>query len=265
MGYLDRLMGRNEQIQFIARQHWIVLLLRIFSSFFTFLVFLILGLLVLRSDDDKIVRVIATVVLCTLLLPLYQIVMPIVRGKRRGDLVREIWKPVGIALLMLIIGLALFLLPDARPSVAIVALVILIFPLVEVGRIYLDWFNERYIVTNRRVMLTKGIINKHVSDSALEKVNDVVLDQSVIGRLMGYGDVEIITGSDVGVNLFRRIVRPVDFKREMLNQKESLHQPEPEDEQDVLKLIEQLEYLHQRGVLTDEEFEAKKQELLERI
>lgn len=263
MGYVDKLMGRNEQIQFVARQHWVMLLIRILGSLFTFLVFLVLGLLV-WSGDEKIVRVIAIVVLFTLLLPLYQIVAPIVRRQRRAELFREIWQPVLIALFMLIIGLALLLGPDARSSVTIVALVISIFPLVDTVRIYLDWFNERYAVTNRRVMLIKGIINKRVSDSALEMVNDVVLVQSVLGRLLGYGDVEIITGSDIGVNLFKRITRPVDFKREMLNQKESLKRT-GDEEKDVPEVLAQLENLHQRGLLTNEEFEAKKQQLLDQI
>lgn len=265
MGYVDKLMGRNEQIQFVARQHWVMLLSRMLGSLFAFLVFLILGLLV-RSGSESTVRALALVVLFTMLLPAYQIVAPIVRGQRRGELFREIWQPVLIALSMLIIGLALLLVPNTRPSVAILALAISIFPLVDTVRIYLDWYNERYAVTNRRVMLIKGIINKHVSDSALEKVNDVVLVQSVTGRLLSYGDVEIITGSDVGVNLFRRIARPVDFKREMLNQKESLSRTaDDEQQEDVPQLLVQLDELRRRGLLTDEEFEAKKKQLLDQI
>jgi len=267
MGYIDKLMGRNEKIQFVARQHWVVLLGRILGSFFAFLVFLVLGLLILGASSESIVQVIGVVILCTMLLPLFRIVMPLMRGHRRGELFRRVWQPSLIALFMLILGLALLLLaPTTRSSVAVVALVISIFPLVGTVRVYLDWFNERYIVTNRRVILIKGIINKHVSDSALEKVNDVVLTQSVIGRLLGYGDVEIITGSDVGVNLFKRISRPVDYKREMLNQKESLGETASDDgQEDVAELIEKLDDLHRRGVLTDKEFEAKKQELLDQI
>ena len=37
------------------------------------------------------------------------------------------------------------------------------------------------------------------------KVNDVKMEQSFLGRLLGYGDIEILTASELGVNLFRRI------------------------------------------------------------
>ncbi|MBC7251981.1 MAG: PH domain-containing protein [Anaerolineae bacterium] len=149
----------------------------------------------------------------------------------------------------------------------------------------MDWYNEQYIITNRRVMSVQGVINKHVSDSALEKVNDVVLEQSALGRILGYGNVEIITGSDIGANLFHRIAQPVRFKTMMLNQKSELvrsqpQQPTPtptpqtappalaEEEptpQNIPELIRKLDALRQQGVLTEEEFQAKKAELLERL
>lgn len=264
MDYVDKLMGRNEQIQFVARQHWIGLLSRMLGSLFAFAVFLALGLLI-RPGKERVVHAIGIIVLCTAILPLYRIVAPIVRGKRRGELFRKIWLPVLVALLILIMGLALLLSPTTWSTVTIIVLVISAFPLFNTARIYLDWFNERYAITNRRVMLIRGIINKHVSDSALEKVNDVVLEQSIFGRLLGYGDVEIITGSDIGINLFKRIARPVDFKREMLNQKEDMSHAAPPSKEDVSELLAQLESLHQQGILSDEEFAAKKQQVLDRI
>jgi uncharacterized membrane protein YdbT with pleckstrin-like domain len=150
-----------------------------------------------------------------------------------------------------------------------------------VVRIFADWLNERYIITNRRVMEVRGIINKHIRDSALEKVNDVELDQSIVGRILGYGTVQIITGSDIGVNMFRRISNPVRFKREMLNAKENLHieQPRPAmaevpleadaspspERANITDLLVELAELRQRGIISEEEFQQKKQELLSRL
>jgi uncharacterized membrane protein YdbT with pleckstrin-like domain len=163
-------------------------------------------------------------------------------------------------------------------------------PFAEVVRIVLDWVNERYIITNRRVMEVTGIINKHVRDSALEKVNDVDMKQSIVGRVLGYGTVQIITGSDIGINLFHRISNPVRFKRAMLNAKEQLHTtdlplqakpapsgalaadveaavPEgaPSAEGHIPDLIEELADLRRRGILSEEEFQTKKKELLARL
>jgi uncharacterized membrane protein YdbT with pleckstrin-like domain len=150
-------------------------------------------------------------------------------------------------------------------------------------RILLDWWNERYIITNRRVMEVRGTINKNVRDSALEKVNDVELNQSIVGRVLGYGTVDVITGSDIGANEFRRISNPVRFKREMLNAKESYRMADTDAEEEIQRppaaqpgdvdptkndipdLIAELDELRQKGIISEEEFQAKKTELLARL
>jgi hypothetical protein len=40
-------------------------------------------------------------------------------------------------------------------------------------------------------------------------VNDVKLSQSFWGRLFDYGDIEILTASEVGANVFRSIGDPI--------------------------------------------------------
>lgn len=157
-------------------------------------------------------------------------------------------------------------------------LILLVLPLGHFIYRYLQWWNEQYVITNRRVMQIEGMFNKHVSDSSLEKVNDVVMAQSALGRLLDFGDIEIITGSDVGVNIFHRIAHPIRFKTEMLNQKEALgaledfsvkaahvlEAPAP-SEGDIPELIAELDALRQKGILTEEEFQKKKAELLARL
>ena len=82
--------------------------------------------------------------------------------------------------------------------------------------------SEEYIVTSRRIIQTKGVLTKQVSDSSLEKINDVMLSQTVLGRMFNFGDLEILTGSELGVNKLDRIHNPVGFKVAMMNAKESM-------------------------------------------
>ncbi|MCS7260919.1 MAG: PH domain-containing protein [Anaerolineae bacterium] len=160
---------------------------------------------------------------------------------------------------------------DFLPILA--ALVILLLPIGRFIFVFLRWWNEQYIVTNRRVIQTEGIITKRVIDSSLEKVNDVALIQSIWGRLLNYGDLEIMTASEMGVNRMRRIKNPLDFKTAMLNQKAGLGldisehiavPPMPRDSE-RLRLLRQLEELRRRGILTPQEFEQKKRTLLDRL
>jgi len=152
---------------------------------------------------------------------------------------------------------------------AILGLFLLIIPIVSFVYDFMVWSNRKYIVTNRRVMQIAGIFNKNVTDSSLEKVNDVKMEQSFLGRLFGFGDIEILTASEMGANLFKTIGDPIHFKTAMLNAKEELERyGEPidaKDESDIPALITQLDELRKKGILTEIEFQQKKNELLAKM
>lgn len=187
-----------------------------------------------------------------------------------------------LALLLLGIGivvsvLATFLGPLAWLPIAVMAL-LCIAPLWRLVSDWLHWWNDIYLVTNRRIIQAQGVINKHVIDSSLEKINDVVLSQSALGRMLGYGDLEILTGSEIGVNLLKRIAEPVLFKTEMLNQKEGMSEMDAFESKarrtlaaeaptagDIPELIAELDELRKKGLITDAEFDAKKTKLLAQI
>jgi uncharacterized membrane protein YdbT with pleckstrin-like domain len=165
------------------------------------------------------------------------------------------------------VSLAIFLPVYALLIVAI-GFAVLLLPIATMTRDILDWANRQFIVTNRRVIQIAGVINKNVTDSSLEKVNDVKMTQSVLGRTFGYGDIEILTASELGVNLFQRINDPIRFKTAMLNAKEQLEHGEIEAEtgdEDIPSLITRLDGLRQQGILSEDEFQAKKSELLNRL
>lgn len=145
--------------------------------------------------------------------------------------------------------------------------ILLLLPLSTMMRDILDWMNRQFIVTNRRVIQISGILNKNVTDSSLVKVTDVKMSQSAFGRFFNYGDIEILTASEYGANLFRRIEEPIDFKIAMLNAKELLEQGEDPQHVnvDVVEVIASLDRLRELGILSEEEFTRKKSELLEKL
>ncbi len=176
-----------------------------------------------------------------------------------------------IILVIAIIGavaLGLFLLPN---PLFFIGLAILIIPFISMLRDILKWANHKYVVTNRRLIQIFGIFNKNVTDLSLEKVNDVKMDQSVFGRIFGYGDIEILTASELGVNRFTMIGNPVQFKTAMLNAKVKLEsgiedrQPAQPKQPDIPTMIAQLAALREKGIVTEEEYQKKKAELLSRL
>jgi hypothetical protein len=202
--YIQNLMGENERILLVTRQHWFVL----FSS-----------------------------------------------------IMLEIVVTLGVIVAILVATL------NFHP--AALAFLLIFLPLLSMLHDILAWLNRQYLVTNRRVIQIAGVFNKSVIDSSLDKVNDVKMTQSYLGRIFDFGDVEILTASELGVNLFKRIGEPVNFKTAMLNAKERLgfegqvsHGPHGED---IPSQIAELDELRKKGIVTDEEFQNKKKELLSKM
>jgi hypothetical protein len=88
---------------------------------------------------------------------------------------------------------------------------------------YLVWTNDEFIITNERVIKLRGVINKALDDSSLEKVNDVEMRQTAFGRMLGYGTVRIVTGNESGANTFNYLGNPNEFKRAMLDAKNGFY------------------------------------------
>lgn len=204
-----------------------------------------------------------------------------------GEILSEAVLTIALAVLISLL-LALWR-PEGR-LVAWVALgyLLLLLPIISLGRDVAIWANHKFVVTNRRILHVEGVLDKDITDSSLEKVNDVKLEQSVWGRLLNFGNVEILTASELGVNKFTQIAQPIRFKTAMLNAKNRLDQPHaapvtpapraslatavaaktPDSaakSADVATLLMQLDQLRQNGVLTEAEFQNKKAQLLAKM
>jgi hypothetical protein len=156
---------------------------------------------------------------------------------------------------------------------------------------YVTWYSQDYMITNRRVLKVEGILNKRSADSSLEKINDAVLEQNLVGRMLNYGDLDILTAADVAVDRYRMLNRAPEFKRTMLNQKHELegemNRPLPSPPlraaapapaaapvtpqrremtpDEVTRALAGLADLRDRGAISPQEFEAKKADLLARL
>jgi hypothetical protein len=88
-----------------------------------------------------------------------------------------------------------------------------------------------------------------------------------LGRIFGYGTLEILTASDEVINRFEKISHPIEFKRVMLEAK-AKSEPAPQIElakRSVTDLLEELAQLKARNMLTDSEYEEKRKEILKRM
>ncbi len=121
-----------------------------------------------------------------------------------------------------ILAVAAGILTTVAPFVVAFACLIMLIPLITLLRDLLTWWNREYVLTNRRVIQVSGTFNKKVTDSSLEKVNDVKMVQSFFGRLFNFGDLEILTASEAGIDKLSWLADPIRFKTTMLDAKENM-------------------------------------------
>jgi uncharacterized membrane protein YdbT with pleckstrin-like domain len=131
------------------------------------------------------------------------------------------WILFAVAVLALVIVLKVWLLPDAGWIWWL--LLVFVIPAVRIVWGFLSWLMNVYVLTNRRVIEATGVLSKRVADSSLEKLTDIVLQQSVFGRMLHYGDIVVLTASSgAGISNLKQIRRPMEFKMQMANAKEAL-------------------------------------------
>jgi len=150
-------------------------------------------------------------------------------------------------------------------ALAVIAAMVLVSMIVD----FLRWNNEAFYVTNRRVIHSHGILSKKVLDSSLSKINDVIMEQSFLGRIFDYGTIRILTASEEVINSVDRISRPVEFKKAMLGAKAGFEPISgtiaPQPSSSPTQLLEELAQLKTKSLISEEEYDEKRKEILKRI
>jgi membrane protein YdbS with pleckstrin-like domain len=76
---------------------------------------------------------------------------------------------------------------------------------------WFQWWVTEIAVTNRRVIYKKGLIRRQTNEMNMDKVESVQIDQSILGRLLDYGDVTIL-GTGEGFETLRTIGSPIELR-----------------------------------------------------
>ncbi len=164
---------------------------------------------------------------------------------------------------LVLIGAGIWAATALPIIVAAILWVASLIPLAFAAVRFIAWRNEVYSVTNYRIIQIEGILSRRVFDSSLEMVNDILLTQTLIGRMFNYGTIEIITGSDIGLNQLDALKDPYAFKRAIVDARNVLadhgHAPVVDDRQS--QLLTALQDLRTSGLLTDAEYEIKRSRL----
>jgi uncharacterized membrane protein YdbT with pleckstrin-like domain len=130
----------------------------------------------------------------------------------------------------------------------------------------LRWVTTNFVVTTQRVIDRWGVLSKHSTEIPLERVNTVMSSQGILERLVGVGDLVIESGGEAGQQRFVDIRNPDQVRRVLHGLvHDNQHANAPSSNGNVVDQLEKFEGMLRRGSLTQDEFDAQKQRLLEQL
>jgi uncharacterized membrane protein YdbT with pleckstrin-like domain len=85
---------------------------------------------------------------------------------------------------------------------------------------FLDWRCDLWAVTGERVIDEEGVLAVRMVDSPVETIHNITCERPIVGRLLGYGTVNIQTAAEHGSVTIRRVGSPEDLRETIIEVKE---------------------------------------------
>jgi len=161
----------------------------------------------------------------------------------------------------------------------IIILVAAVYPLFE----YINWRHNLWSVTNLRIIDETGFFTRYSKESPLDKINNVEYDQSLWGRIFGFGNVDIQTAAEMGETKYLLIHHPKLLKDTITHAQEEYKKNQltsqanqlaeaiartnattaaKPSQQMIADELDKLFGLLQKGAITQEEYLAQKGKLM---
>ncbi|MGC4099837.1 SHOCT domain-containing protein [Ferruginibacter sp.] len=194
-------------------------------------------------------------------------------------IIRKHWiKLVPSILAWLLLSILLLVWMSNYSIAFIIILLTAIFPAVE----YINWKYNLWAVTNMRVVDESGFFTRYSKESPLDKINNVEYNQPLMGRIFGYGNVDIQTAAELGETKYELIHHPKLLKDTITHAQEEYKRTQISSQatqlaqaiaktagvgsgaspQLIADELHKLFELLQKGAITNEEYIAQKNKLM---
>jgi uncharacterized membrane protein YdbT with pleckstrin-like domain len=191
----------------------------------------------------------------------------------------------GVPLLILVI--LTFQIPDSDIYNVVkwpVVILVLVWS-AWLGLKYLQWLRTYFVVTDQRVLYRTGVLARHGVEIPLDRISNINFHQGIWERIIGAGDLEVQSAGEEGDTLFENVRHPDGVQHEIYRQMEAHTQHASGADAigeavaravrdqagggygrgDVADKIEQLARLRDEGHITGDEFERRKNRLLDEL
>jgi membrane protein YdbS with pleckstrin-like domain len=201
--------------------------------------------------------------------------------------------PLVLTLVALAVAIAVAVdFPSAPAAVAWVLAVMVVIPALWLAGRLTRWFGISLIVTTQRLILRRGVLGRDMVQLRLQRITEVHSTQTPLERILGAGRLIVEVQGENQAVVVDDVRRPKNLQRVLAGRLDDFDRPEddptpprgveipvsqrlperPEParassrgSESVADQLIQLDDLRRRGIVTQQEFETKKKELLERL
>jgi len=134
-------------------------------------------------------------------------------------MVKPLLLPVALVVLAAVLDFASVIPSDYRLLATLATVAILGLSLIVV---WIRWTSRSFTITDRRVILDVGIFSRSSKVIALDRVQDIATSQSLLGRMLGYGRIEIDSAGAAGAEVLTALPDPGRFRDAVFAEAENL-------------------------------------------
>ncbi len=131
------------------------------------------------------------------------------------------WAAFGWSIVLAVLAIAALVvtrLLDADPNVQLwVPVALGALALFSAIGPYIKRASSEFAVTDKRVIAKVGVVQRDSLETMLSKIEAIGVDQTLMGRLFGYGAITIV-GTGGTKEAFDRIAAPLEFRRQVQTQ-----------------------------------------------
>ncbi|MDH3294423.1 MAG: PH domain-containing protein [Acidimicrobiia bacterium] len=175
-----------------------------------------------------------------------------------------------------ILGVLALIYFSGSVVVSIMTAALIIFVLLWFVARYMVWTTTNLVLTTDRLIHRSGVFSRSGVEIPLERINTVFFRQSLFERLLGSGELVVESAGEKGQQSFVNVRRPLNVQNEIYRQMEGNENRKFDRvgrnldaggsvASSIPAQIEELAALREKGIITDEEFRAKKADLLRRM
>lgn len=99
----------------------------------------------------------------------------------------------------------------------LVAAIFALVTLIGYFSVLIVYFTSEFGITDHRIIIKLGFIRRYSFENALDRIEGVAVDQTILGRLLNYGSIRI-HGVGGTVELFPAVPNPLLFRYKVQEQ-----------------------------------------------